>query len=282
MRLRRMIGFATAMWEETAMALTPAQTERFHEEGYLFLPNQFSQAEVEVLTCEVPGIFAQRRDEVWRERDDKTVRTAFAAHAYNEAFRRLGAHPRLIEPVMQLLGGPVYIHQFKINGKAAFDGDVWQWHQDYGTWARDDLMPEPRAMNVALLLDKVNEFNGPLYLLPRSHKRGVLEAGHDVATTSYPLWTLDHQTVSELVEEGGIVAPKGPPGSVLLFHCDLVHGSPSNMTPWDRIIVYISACHVENHIRRFKRPEWIAHRDFTPIECMTDDCLLELARHAAE
>ena len=42
---------------------------------------------------------------------------------------------------------------------------------------------------------------------------------------------------------------------------------------WDRVIVYISLCHVDNHIRRFKRPEWIAHRDFTPIECLADNCL---------
>ena len=113
------------------------------QEGWVFLPDVFSQAEIDVLMAAVPEIFAMRRDEVWREKDGEAVRTAFAAHNYNEAFRRLGAHPRLLEPVMQLVDGPVYMHQFKINGKAAFDGDVWQWHQDYGTWARDDLMPEP-------------------------------------------------------------------------------------------------------------------------------------------
>jgi ectoine hydroxylase len=32
---------------------------------------------------------------------------------------------------------------------------------------------------------------------------------------------------------------------------------------------------VSNHIRAFKRPEYIAHRDFTPIESLPDDCLLE-------
>jgi ectoine hydroxylase len=31
---------------------------------------------------------------------------------------------------------------------------------------------------------------------------------------------------------------------------------------------------VDNHIRRFKRPEWIAHRDFSAIEALPDDCLL--------
>ncbi len=33
---------------------------------------------------------------------------------------------------------------------------------------------------------------------------------------------------------------------------------------------------VDNHIREFNRAEWIAHRDFTPIEALADDCLDEL------
>ncbi len=263
------------------MKLNAEQMARFAEEGYVFVSELFSQDEVKVLMDEVPGIYAQRRDEVVREKDGETVRSAFAVQTYSEAFYRLSRHPRLIEPAMQLVDGPVYMHQFKINAKAAFNGDVWQWHQDYGTWSRDDLMPEPRATNLALFLEEVNQFNGPLLFIPGSHKGGVIEAGHDRVTTSYPLWTIDDETISRLVEEGGIVAPTGPAGSGVFFHCNLVHGSPSNMTPWNRTIVYISACQVDNHIRRFKRAEWIAHRDFTPIEPLTDDCLLALARERA-
>jgi ectoine hydroxylase len=138
-------------------------------------------------------------------------------------------------------------------------------------------MPEARAMNIALFLDEVTEFNGPLYLIPRSHKQGVIDAGHDTLTTSYPLWTLDKETVGHLAEVGGIVAPKGKPGAVLLFHSNMVHASAPNISPWGRVIVYLSLCHVDNHIRQFKRPEWIAHRDFTAIEPLHDDCLLDLA-----
>jgi L-proline 4-hydroxylase len=264
------------------MKLTEAQIRAFDEDGYLLLPNLFTRPEIGVLKDELPGIFAQDRKENVREKDGKTVRTTFAAHTFNEAFRRLGRHPRMVGPVMQMLDGPVYMHQYKINAKAAFDGDVWQWHQDYGTWARDDLMPSTRAMNIAVFLDDVTEFNGALMFIPKSHKRGVLEAGHDVVTTSYPLWTLDHETVAQLVKEGGLVAPKGPAGSMLMFHCNLVHASPGNLSPYDRTIVYLSLCHVENHIRQFKRPDWIAHRDFAPIEPLADDCLLDLARQAAE
>lgn len=258
-----------------AVKLTSEQTGKFDTDGYVFLENVFSPEEISIVNSEVAQIFAMRREEVWREKDGEAVRTAFAAHQYNDVFAALGAHPRLIEPVMQLLGGPVYIHQNKINGKAAFDGDVWQWHQDYGTWARDDLMPEARAMNIALFLDDVTEFNGPLMFIPKSHREGKLEAGHDLQTTSYPLWTLDKATVTRLANEGGMVAPRGKAGSVLLFHCNLVHASPPNISPWNRTILYLSLCHVDNHIRQFKRPEWVAHRDFTPIEPLADDCLLQ-------
>jgi ectoine hydroxylase len=257
------------------MDLTVAQVDQFHRDGYLFLPEVFTAAEAAVLRAEADAIYALDREEVWRE-SSGAPRTAFAAHTYSEPFRRLGRHPRLVRPVEQLLGGQVYMHQYKVNAKAAFDGEVWQWHQDYGTWQRDDDMPEPLAMNVAVFLDEVSAANGPLLFLPGSHREGVYEAGHDLATTSYPLWTLDRATVTELAERGGIVAPVGPPGSMLLFHGNLVHASPPNISPFGRVIVYLSLCRVDNHIRRFQRAEWIAHRDFRPIEVLADDCLSEL------
>jgi len=261
------------------MQLTPEQLAQFDREGYLFFPSLFSKAEVQPLIDEVPKIYAERRPENVREKTGDVVRTNFAAHMYNRRFATLARHPRMVDPIRQLFGEELYMHQFKINGKAAFDGDVWQWHQDYGTWRNDDHMPEARAMNVAIFLDDVNEYNGPLMFIPGSHKEGALKAGHDTSTTSYPLWTIDNDTIRALVERaggrnGGIVCPKGPAGSMILFHGCLVHASGSNLTPWNRVAVYLSLCAVSNHIRRFKRPGYIAHRQFTPIQTLPDDCLL--------
>jgi ectoine hydroxylase len=257
------------------MKLTPEQLEQFDRDGYLFFPALFSPEEIRTLTDEVPRLYAMQRPENVREKGRDAVRTNFAAHLYSEPFARLARHPRMVDPVMQIFEEEVYMHQFKINGKMAFDGDVWQWHQDYGTWKNDDLMPSARAMNVAIFLDEVNEFNGPLMFIPGSHKQGALPAGHDTSTTSYPLWTIDKDTISQLVAKRGIVAPKGPAGSMILFHGCLVHASTSNLSPWNRVSVYLSLCAVSNHIRRFKRPEYIAHRDFTPIATLPDDCLLK-------
>ncbi|HEY5900381.1 MAG TPA: phytanoyl-CoA dioxygenase family protein [Burkholderiales bacterium] len=257
------------------MKLSREQLEQFDRDGYLFFPSLFSAQEIQVLLDEVPRLYAMRRPENVREKGSDAVRTNFAAHLYSEPFARLARHPRMVEPVVQIFGEKLYMHQFKINGKAAFDGDVWQWHQDYGTWRADDQMPEARAMNVAIFLDEVNEFNGPLMFIPGSHTLGVLDAEHDVSTTSYPLWVINQRTIKLLVERGGIVAPKGPAGSMILFHGCLVHASTSNLSPWNRVSVYLSLCAVSNHIRRFKRPGYIAHRDFTPIQCLPDDCLLK-------
>ena len=261
------------------MRLSDEQLATFEREGYLFLPDCFGEEEIGLLRAEAEKIHRENRKEVWREKSG-APRTAFAAHTYNEAFRRLGAHPRLIEPVQQLFGEPLYLHQFKINAKAPFDGELWQWHQDYGVWAREDGMPEPRAMNIAVFLDEVMAVNGPLMLIPCSHKSGVLAASHDTTTTSYPIWSLDQATITRLAADGGIVAPTGKPGGVLMFHGNLVHASPPNMTPYPRKIVYLTLCAVSNHITRFTRAEWIAHRDFTPIVPVGEEALLELAKES--
>ncbi len=258
------------------MNLTNDQLKHFDEEGWIFLPDCFSPEEVAALTKEAEGIYDEDRPEVWRETSG-APRTAFAAHTYNEAFGILGRHPRLIDPLEQVFGEKVYMHQFKINAKASFTGDVWQWHQDYGTWARDDGMPDPRAMNIAVFLDEVFPFNGPLMLIPRSHTHGVLNASHDTSTTSYPLWTLDNEAVTKLVNEGGLVAPTGKPGGVLMFHGNLVHGSAGNITPFPRKIVYLTLNAVSNYIRTPTREDWIAHQDFTPIESCNDDELQHYA-----
>jgi ectoine hydroxylase len=247
------------------MQLSTEHLKAFDEQGYVFFPNCFSEDEIALLRIEAENILKLDRPEVWREKTG-APRTAFAAHTFSDVFGLLARHPRLVEPLRQLFGEEVYVHQ------------------DYGTWQRDDGMPDARAMNIAVFLDEVMPINGPLFLIPKSHKQGVFAAGHDKSTTSYPLWTLDKDTVTRLCAEAagpdgvGIVAPTGKPGSVLMFHGNLVHASPPNITPYPRKIVYLTLCAVANHITKFTRPEFIAHRDFTPIKPADDDALAEYAR----
>ena len=129
-------------------------------------------------------------------------------------------------------------------------------------------------MNISVFLDEVYPFNGPLMLIPKSHRHGVLESSKDTATTSFPLYTQSEETVERLCEEGGLVAPTGKPGSILMFDSNPVNGSSGNVTPTPRKIVYLSLNACSNYIRKPTREEWLAHQDFAPIEMVADDAIL--------
>ena len=51
------------------MNLSEKQVQQFDAEGWVFLPNLFTQEEVGVLKGELPTIFSMRREEVLREKD---------------------------------------------------------------------------------------------------------------------------------------------------------------------------------------------------------------------
>ena len=260
------------------MKLSPGQLKEFDEQGYLFFPNCFSEEEIALLRDDAEAILKLDRQEVWREKTG-APRTAFAAHTFNEAFRLLGqpsAAGRAARASCSARTSTCISSSStpRPPSRATSGNGIRTTAPGRATTA----CREARAMNIAVFLDEVMPINGPLMFIPKSHKQGVLEAGHDTPTTSYPLWTLDKDTVTRLVAEGGIVAPTGKPGSVLMFHGNLVHASPPNITPYPRKIVYLTLCACSNHITKFTRPEWIAHRDFTPIVPVADDALLAYAR----
>ncbi len=81
------------------MRLTKTQLAKFEREGWLLQKKLFSAEEVSVLTEDLPRIFSLRREEVVREKNGDTPRSAFTTQRYSEPFARLARHPRLIEPV---------------------------------------------------------------------------------------------------------------------------------------------------------------------------------------
>ena len=265
------------------MKLTQAQVQEYEEEGMLFIPNYFSKEEVNVL-CEELSQLPQELPGNVLEKDDQTVRALHGVHTHSQVFQSLIRHPRLLEPVQQLLlGDPVYIYQFKINMKSAFTGDSWPWHQDYAFWYKEDGMQEPRTVSVSIFLDEINQFNGPLYLIPGSQKEGLVKAieGEDVgweANVSADLkYCLDYMTITRMVEKGGIKSPVGCAGSVLYFHGNIAHGSVANISPYPRRILIITYNSVKNIPRPNgqSRPEFLVCQDSTPLQPVGDDVLLK-------
>ena len=259
------------------MTLDNEQLDRLERDGYLVLPELFSPTEVALIRRETEVLFEEDSPASFRERESGVVRTAMALHERSELFSRLARHPRLVRPAMQILDDDtLYLQQVKVNAKVAFTGEVWQWHYDFATHHNEDGVPEPLALNVHVFLDDVTEFNGPLWFIRGSHRRGAVPAALDTVTTSYPLWCVDREAVSDLVNEGGIVSATGPAGTGVIFGDRLVHGSPPNMSPWNRRIYSVILNPVSNAYTRDGRPDHQHHRDLTPVVPLADDCLEHL------
>lgn len=262
------------------MELTEAQVHAFDEDGYLVFPGLFSRCEIDFVTAEVPTLLAGTDQGMYRELDDAAaVRLLFDCHRHNEVFERLSRHPRLVGPARQLLREDVYIHQSRLNPKMDFSGASWPWHQDYGVWARDDRMLAPRALMVAVFLDEANAANSPLLIVPGSQSFGMVESVSraEGSPDTYSVMAIDRSTLTGLVAVGGIVPLVGPPGTVAFLHCNIVHGSGNNITPWRRAIFYLNYNAVSNGCTNSSRPEYLSNRDFSPIRALPDGCLAQLA-----
>ncbi len=259
------------------MRLNDEQLAGFREDGFVVVPNLFSAEEVAALRAETSRILAQDTPANIREKHSGEVRTAMGLHLRSEVFAKLVRHPRLVEPAMQIAAERLYVQQVKVNAKAPFGGEVWQWHYDFATHHNEDGVPQPLALNLHVLLDDVTEFNGPLWFIPGSHKGGPVATALDGTSTSYELWTVSDDTVAELVKEGGLFSAQGPAGTGLIFGDCLVHGSPGNMSPWSRRIFSLILNPVDNALTRHRRPDYMHHRDLTPVAPLADDCLLAAA-----
>ena len=255
------------------MDLTIRQLADLDRDGFLILEDRFSPEEVDLLHSRLPFLFSENHPGNIIEQSSGVVRTAMGLHLRDDLYGRLVRHPRLTGPALQILNEPAYVQQVKVNVKAAFSGEIWQWHYDFATHNQEDGVERPLALNLHIFLDDVTEFNGPLYFIPGSHKFGEHGAWLDTETTSYPLWVCDHELVRKQVEANGLVAAKGGKGTMLIFHDTLVHGSPNNMSPWDRSIFSLIANPISNAYQNQNRPDYKHHRDLSPIELLPDDCL---------
>jgi ectoine hydroxylase len=192
-------------------------------------------------------------------------------HDLGDKIARLARDPRLIHVARQLLGSEVYIHQSRANMKPGFKGKEFYWHSDFETWHVEDGMPAMRALSCSVLLTDNNSCNGPLMLVPGSHRQFIACKGetpdenYKKSLKQQEYGVPDPLSLTLLVEQGGIEPVTGKAGSVVFFDCNTMHGSNGNISPWPRANVFMVYNSVENALLEPKyglrpRPEHVATR----------------------
>jgi len=266
--------------ETPAGPLSAEDLERFERDGFLFYEGLLPADEVRHYREEPTRLLQDPSllDEecVLREPRSNEVRSIFRVHRISPLLAALGRDRRFVEPVRQILGSDVYIHQSRINYKPGFEGKGFNWHSDFETWHAEDGMPRMRAVRCSIILTDNNEFNGPLMLVPGSHRYFVPCVGatpddnYKSSLKDQQIGVPDRESLAELIERGGIRAPKGPAGSVLFFDCNTLHGSNANMSPFPRSNAFFVYNSIDNRLQapyaaRRRRPLFLTDDDCRPI-----------------
>ncbi len=262
--------------------LTRAQITHYDHTGYLEIDNLFSTTELRTLQAELDRLRAAPegidRATLITEPGGDELRSIFAIHEQSALFARLASDERLANIARYLLGDDVYIHQSRLNYKPGFFGKEFYWHSDFETWHTEDGMPRMRALSMSLSLTENTPYNGPLMVIPGSHRHYVRCVGetpddhYKKSLRKQEYGVPDPGSLKTLYEEGGIVAPTGAAGKLVLFDCNTMHGSNSNISPLPRSNVFIVYNAVNNRLvtpygGKPPRPEFIATRQtFKPIK----------------
>ncbi|MDQ0189749.1 ectoine hydroxylase [Alicyclobacillus cycloheptanicus] len=239
--------------------LTADQLAQYERDGFLMLENLFTQTEVEQMRAEMARVLEENEGShsqaVIREPESEEVRSVFAIHETDTAFNRISRDSRLLDRARQLLDSEVYVHQSRINFKPGFEGKEFYWHSDFETWHVEDGMPRMRAVSFSILLDDNLPFNGSLMLVPGSHKHFISCVGktpedhYKQSLRRQEVGVPDRGSLTWLVDRYGLQMPSAKAGSVLMFECNTMHGSNSNITPLPRRNVFVVYNSVENALQ---------------------------------
>lgn len=263
-----------------AAPLSAEQAAQFDRDGYLVLSGILTPDEVTLLQAETGRLLADpgalNPETVITEPGGGEIRSIFEIHAQSGLMRRLAQDERLAGVASFLLNDEVYLHQSRLNYKPGFQGKEFYWHSDFETWHVEDGMPRMRALSMSVLLAENTPNNGPLMLIPGSHRTFLTCVGetpddhYRMSLKKQEYGVPDEYSLAELAHEHGIVAPTGMPGTVILFDCNLMHGSNGNITPFPRSNAFFVYNAVSNRlIRPFgppkPRPPFVAAREVETI-----------------
>ncbi len=214
--------------------LTQTQIDAYNEIGAITVPDVLSAAEVADLSRVTDDFVANARGltahtEIYDLEDSHTpdaprVRRIKAPHLHHPAYAALARHPRILAVLAALWGPDIRFDTAKLNMKSAGFGAPVEWHQDWAFYphTNDDLAA------VGVMMDDMEDANGPLLIVPGSHRGPVFDHHADGVFCG----AMD-PTKAE-VDYASAIPLTGRAGSITVHHVRAVHGSAPNTSARDR------------------------------------------------
>ena len=210
--------------------ITPKQVQSYHENGYLVVENLIDAPTVGRIRQVIAGLVDKAKgvtahNEVYdlepaHTPENPRVRRIKTPHKVDPIFWEVVKSPNMTAILKALLGPDVRLHGSKMNVKAPKYGSPVEWHQDWAFYphTNDDILA------IGVMLDDVEEENGPLMVLPGSHRVDKVWNHH---LDGRFCGAMDPTTTPDLDYSKSVICT-GKAGSCSFHHVRLVHGSAQN------------------------------------------------------
>ena len=161
--------------------------------------------------------------------ENPRVRRIKRPHLVHDFYLKLARHPNILSALTPILGYDIRLHGGgKVNMKSAGYGAAVEWHQDWAFYPHTNQ----DVLAVGILLDDMTSENGPVLMVPGTHKGPLHNHHSDGAFCG----AIDQQETKLDISTAQEVHAKA--GSISIHHARLVHGSSMNRSNDQRRILF--------------------------------------------
>jgi len=234
--------------------LTQMQKDRFWEDGFLVVEDAVSDAQLEKLRSVFSGWVEESRSHAndygetldGRPRFDLQpghsperpgLRRIQSPEEVSDIYASTMREARTVDFCAELIGPNIRFHHGKVNSKLPGSGTEVKWHQDFPF----EPMTNDDMITCLLFIDDVTLGNGPLEVIPGSHKGPLYSHWHEGVFTG----TVEATVIEN--QRDKVTSCTGKAGSVCLMHANLLHGSAPNLSNQPRTL-YITTYYAEDAI----------------------------------
>ncbi len=218
--------------------LSKRQVQSYSDNGYLLVENVLTADEVSVMQAAIRDLIdksrkATRSDAkfvlgVGHNAETPQLRRVADPEKHHRAFEALRHHSGILDVVESLLGPNLRFDHGKLNIKEPGGNDAAiEWHQDWAFYPHTN----GDMVAVGIYLDDCDENNGPLMVIPESHRGPILQ--HEENGT----FTGAADIHSAGLDNSQAVALAGRAGSITLHHVRALHGSRPNTGDRPRLLM---------------------------------------------
>ena len=218
--------------------LSDAQRAFYAENGYLMIENAVTPDQLDRLRAITARLIDASRtvsesNDVYdldkgHGPDSPRLTRIKIPHKQDPYFWEVLRHSTITQVLNDLLGPDTTILTSKLNTKAPGGGRAVEWHQDWAFYphTNDDLLA------FGLMLEDVDDANGPLMVIPGTHRGPVLDH------TSNGVFAGAIDPDDPAFDREKIVTLTGKAGSMTVHHARLLHGSAPNRSDRARMILF--------------------------------------------